>query len=188
MRPDHQGLQTTCQPLWRLLWDDLQHAAEHDQGVHNVVKAGLKRKIGLLVTPNIMLCLLHRLAHACRRRGHTRCACALAWLNLLINRAAVDPACEFGGGLYVPHPAGVVLRGHAGRRLVVLAHATMAAPAHLAPEQWPRAGDGVCLGARSLLLPGAALGHHSKAGPGAWISGPLPEGWVRLAHHSGSPE
>jgi hypothetical protein len=73
---------------WRnLLKADLAHYAREAKAFQGD-RPGKLRAIGILLTPPLMCCALHRLAHAAFRRGWTRSARAIARINAIVHRAS----------------------------------------------------------------------------------------------------
>ena len=103
-----------------------------------------------------MTCVwLYRVSHGFHLTGHRRLARWTWLLNLGLTGADISPCCEFGGGLLIPHPAGVALHC--------------------------RAGDDLTLGAICGIT--AALDEND--GPVGLDRAPLLGDRVHLAHHSG---
>jgi len=124
---------------------------------------GRLTRLSFLLSPPGLCAALHRLAHWLWQRELRRCARGLAGVNHLLHKAAIHPACRIGAGLYIPHTAGVVFRGHAGRDLTLFARAVVdAGAAHAAS---PRLGDGVTIGAGAVVLGAVQVGSGAKLAP-----------------------
>ena len=144
------------------------------------------RRLGTLLTPPLLCSALYRLSHWLymkRWRGAARC---LALLNYGMHKAAIAPAARIGPGLYIPHTVGVVFYGHAGRNLTLYGRA-MIMPSSvrdwLGPisEDSPRLGDGITVGAGSVVIGTISIGSRAKIGSRVPVLESLPAGSV-LAH------
>ena len=162
----------TSHSSWRnLLTADLVHYARQAEAFQGD-RPGRLRAIGILLTPSLMCCALHRLAHAAFRRGWTRSACAVARINAIVHRAVIDPAAEIGPGLYIPHPTGVVFQGTAGANLsmYIFAFVGPREPTFICggdEKLCPRIGNDVSIGARAMVIGPVLVGDGSRVGPNA---------------------
>jgi serine acetyltransferase len=157
----------TSHSSWRnLLTADLIHYAREAKAFQGDRPDRL-RTIGILLTPSLMCCALHRLAHAAFRRGWTRSARAIARINTIVHRTVIDPAAEIGPGLYIPHPTGVVFQGTAGANLSLY---TFAAVTPREPMLFsggggklcPRIGNDVSIGVRAVVFGPVLVGDRSR--------------------------
>jgi serine O-acetyltransferase len=162
----------TSHSSWRnLLKADLVHYAREAKAFQGD-RPGRLRAIGILLTPSLMCCALHRLAHAAFRRGWTRAARAIARTNAIVHRTVIDPAAEIGPGLYIPHPTGVVFLGTAGANLslYIFAFVSPREPTLLYgadSKLCPRIGNDVSIGARAMVIGPVLVGDGSRIGPNA---------------------
>ncbi|MGH6821977.1 MAG: hypothetical protein ACREC4_00555 [Methylocella sp.] len=162
-------------PIWTLLQSDIAHferRAESFQGA----RASLLRTISVLITPSLLCCALHRIAHAAHRRRWGTVSRFCARLNALLHRIVLDPRSTVGPGLYIPHPSGVVFRGNAGRNLVLYAGAIVGPSAPLpfpcgGEYERPMLGDEVMVGMNAMILGSAVVGHGARIGPGTLVTG-----------------
>ncbi len=172
-------------PIWTLLQSDIAHfvrRAESFQGT----RASLLRTISVLLTPSLLCCVLHRIAHAAHRRRWGAVSRFCARLNALLHRAVLDPQATVGPGLYVPHPVGVVFRGNAGRNLVLYAGAIVGPLAPLpfpcgGEYECPLLGDEVMVGMNAMILGSAVVGHGARLGPGTLVTGFVKPGTAVIA-------
>jgi serine O-acetyltransferase len=154
---------------WRnLLTADMFHYAREAKAFQGD-RPGRLRAVGILLTPSLMCCALHRLAHAAFRRGWARLARAIARINAFVHRAVIDPAAEIGPGLYIPHPTGVVFQGTAGANLSLYSFATVT-PREPMPfsgggeKLCPRIGNDVSVGVRAVVFGPVLVGDRSRIG------------------------
>jgi serine acetyltransferase len=165
----------TSHSSWRnLLTADLVHYARQAEAFQGD-RPGRLRAIGILLTPSLMCCALHRLAHAAFRRGWARSACAVARINAIVHRAVIDPAAEIGPGLYIPHPTGVVFQGTAGANLSLYTFAAVT-PREPMPfsgggrNLCPRIGNDVSIGVRAVVFGPVLVGDRSRIGPNVLVA------------------
>jgi serine O-acetyltransferase len=160
---------------WRnLLTADMIHYAREAKAFQGV-QPGKLRAVGILLTPSLMCCALHRLAHAAFGRGWTRLARAIARINAFVHRAVIDPAADIGPGLYIPHPTGVVFQGTAGANLSLY---TFAAVIPRVPMLFssgdgklcPRIGNDVSIGAFAMVFGPLLVGDRSRIGPNVVVA------------------
>lgn len=164
-----------------LLGADLDIALRHNADVLGEIRPNLRRHISVCLTPCMLVSALHRLAHATWSRSLYGLAWFFARLNLLLNRIDIHPACRIDGGMYIPHPAGVMLRAHAGRNLVLLAGAGVCDNCHSAPADWPVIGDDVWIAAGARVTGKLSVGDRARVGPGAILTDDLESETVALA-------
>jgi serine acetyltransferase len=162
----------TSHASWRnLLTADLVHYAREAEAFQGD-RPGRLRAIGALLTPSLMCCALHRLAHAAFRRGWTRLARAIARINAIVHHTVIDPTAEIGPGLYIPHPTGVVFQGTAGANLslYIFAFVGPGEPTLIYggdEKLCPRIGNDVSIGARAMVIGPVFVGDGSRLGPNA---------------------
>jgi serine O-acetyltransferase len=121
------------------------------------------------------------MSHACHATGRRRRA-RLLWLaNIWLTGADITPCCEIGGGLLVPHPAGVTLHCRAGENLTVGATAGIAAPldesgAPVGLDRSPRLGERVRLDHHTGVFGAVKIGDGVRAQPGCVTTQSAPPG------------
>jgi serine O-acetyltransferase len=165
----------TTHSSWRnLLTADMIHYAREAKAFQGD-QPGRLRAVGILLTPSLMCCALHRLAHAAFGRGWTTLARAIARINAFVHRAVIDPAAEIGPGLYIPHPTGVVFQGTAGANLSLYTFAAVI-PREPMPffrgdgKLCPRIGNDVSIGVRAVVFGPVLVGDRSRIGPNVLVA------------------
>lgn len=127
-----------------------------------------------------MTCVwLFRLSHALHATGWRRLARLCATANMALTGADLSPASEIGGGLVIPHPAGVALHGRAGCDLTVMAMAGFGAllgpdDGLVALDDAPQLGDGVHLSHHSGAYGAVTVGDGVTLMPGCVVTRPVP--------------
>jgi serine O-acetyltransferase len=178
---------------WRnLLTADMIHYAREAKAFQGD-QPGKLRAVGILLTPSLMCCALHRLAHAAFGRGWTRLARAIARINAFVHRAVIDPAADIGPGLYIPHPTGVVFQGTAGANLSLY---TFAAVIPRVPMLFssgdgklcPRIGNDVSIGAFAMVFGPLLVGDRSRIGPNVVVADDVAPDSAFMVPRRGRPQ
>lgn len=143
------------------------------------------RSAMMVLLPAMQCAVLHRTAHLLYLRGWRRTAAGIAGLSTRLTGASFHPGSRVGATLFVPHPAKVAFCGTAGRDLVILP-AVVVAPDRpvLAtapfPEDAPRLGDGVVVGAQSVVLGAVTIGDGAMVGVGVTTVRDIPAGTISV--------
>lgn len=140
-------------------WQDVEAFVHHGLSP----RRGWRRRVQLIsatAMPPVLCCLCYRLGRWSYTHGWERCAASFRWLNQLCFGASISPSSELGPGLYIPHPAAVVVDATAGPGLRVYAGASL----YRALEALQPPGDDSC---RPVLGRGVVVG--AKAA----VSGPV---------------
>lgn len=166
--------------LWACLRGDLQIAVDHNANVLGEAQVSLRRKLNVCLSPGLLVCFLHRIAHALWTHRLQLFARGVAGINALVHHVDLHPACRIGPGLYIPHPAGVSMRCHAARNCVVLASACLDSE-HPDPEHWPQLGQDVWVASCALVLGDLSVGDHTRIGPGTVVRQSVGSGMKVLA-------
>lgn len=114
----------------------------------------LHERISAFFSPDVFSVFLYRLAHFFHARGWRRFAGVVAWQNSLLHKCCITPQSCIGPAFRLPHPAGIVFHGRAGRglRLYSLSVCMPAAGIGGPVENGPILGDHVSVGAHACLL------------------------------------
>jgi serine acetyltransferase len=95
-------------------------------------------------------------------------------VNSLVTGADIHPACDFGGGLLIPHPAALTASGNAGRNLTMM---PLSGIGMLPRDEdvgagpgLPLLGDDVWLGAGCGVLGPVRVGDGARLQPGAALT------------------
>lgn len=136
----------------------------------------------VLVTPGFQFVLSHRLQEMIVRlpligRALRR---LLWWLTCLIFGSEIAMAATIGGGLYIPHPYGIVVgRSTVGRRVSILQNVTIGTK-RVEDRTVPVIEDGVTLGAGCAVLGQVVIGADSAVGANSVVLNDLPAGSVAV--------
>ena len=123
------------------------------------------RQLGCLLTHEVMVLALHRLAHGLHGRGWRGNARALAQVNLVVFRAWIAPSSCIGDGCFLPHPAGAVIVARAGAGLTMYAR-SLCLPSAVAVDgaSGPRLGDQVVLAGMAAAIGPISVGDGVRIG------------------------
>jgi serine O-acetyltransferase len=142
---------------WSRLWSDvsldIQRYLDEAAG-RGVPRPGLATRSSVLLTPPLLSVFVYRVSHMLHDSGWRKCAEAARYLNMLLHKVDISPSSSIGAGAFVPHPAGIVFHGHAGRRLTLFSDAlcTGERPFSGRADQGPRLGDDVMLSVHASVL------------------------------------
>lgn len=120
--------------------------------------------------------VLHRLAHAFRRRRVPFFGPALARLNLFLTGVDIAPAARFGPGLRISHGVGIVVGNGVtvGRGALLMHGVTLGAPTVSRIGEMPTLGDGVTVGAGAAVIGRVTVGDRALIGVHALVTEDVP--------------
>jgi len=132
---------------------------------------------GLLFDNGYQAVVLHRLAHAFRRRGVPVLGPAFARLALFLTGVDISPSAVIGQGLYVAHGVGLVVGGgvRIGERAFLLGNVNLGAPSQARLAEMPELGDDVFVGAGARVLGRVRIGSRVVIGANAVVTRDVPD-------------
>jgi serine O-acetyltransferase len=139
----------------------------------------MARLSALLMNP-VLAIALHRVAHWQHARGHRRTARFLAGVNRALHRLTITPESCIGGGLFMPHLAGTMFCGTAGRRLTLYANGLCApVSAAIGPAggraHAPLLGDDVTIGGHAAVIGPVTIGSRVRVATKLQATSPVPD-------------
>ncbi|AWH51206.1 hypothetical protein C1925_19560 [Stenotrophomonas sp. SAU14A_NAIMI4_5] len=143
--------------------------------------SGPKALVAPLLSPAVLLLLLHRTAARLRRVPVVGKPLALlTWrLNTLLTTCHVNPRCTIGGGLFLPHPASIVIgeRVRIGSNVTIYQSVTLgtSVPDSLA---YPIVEDGVTIYAGAVIVGAVNIGRGAIIGANAFVNTDVAAGSV----------
>jgi serine acetyltransferase len=148
--------------------DITRFAAELPSG-----RRGFAKKLSIVLGNQLLAILVYRISHWLLLNGHRRLACLLSGLNVLVTKLTIPPGSCIGGGLLIPHLAGIVFCGRAGKDLTLVANSLCTA--HLdaltaSDAASPRLGDGVTINAHSGIIGPVSIGDHVRLAPNVQVT------------------
>ena len=129
--------------------------------------------------PGLHAIVLHRLAHACWRRGWR-------WLGRFISHSArwltgieIHPGATFGRRVFIDHGMGVVIgeMAEVGDDCTIYQGVTLGGTSLVkGAKRHPTLEPGVIVGANACVLGGFTVGSGARVGSGAVVTKPVPPG------------
>jgi serine O-acetyltransferase len=96
-----------------------------------------------------------------------------SYLNLVLFGLQITPRCDIGGGLFLPHPSGIVVGAwRIGRDVTLFQQVTLGATAidmDFTPDLLPEVCSNVTIGAGAKVLGGICLGEGVTVGANAVV-------------------
>ncbi len=89
-------------------------------------KMNFKLLIRSVGTNHFLSITLYRISHFLDCNGWEWLGGVLSWLNCLMTKASLSPNSCIGGGLFMPHPTGMIFQGNAGEGLTLYANSLCA--------------------------------------------------------------
>ncbi|MFA5132721.1 MAG: serine acetyltransferase [Candidatus Paceibacterota bacterium] len=120
--------------------------------------------------PGFQAVLLYRVSHFLYKVGMNYAAWAVSRINQILTSAEIEFNAEFGPGLFIAHPSGIVV----GRGSKVGKNCTMFQQVTLGVRSWedmryPAIGDGAVLFSGSKVLGGIRIGNNVTVGANAVV-------------------
>ena len=121
--------------------------------------------------------VLHRMAHACKRRRIPVLGPFFARLSLFLTGVDIAPAAQIGPGLLISHGVGIVIGGYAriGAGATLLHAVTIGGPYPSRRREMPTLGDEVFVGAGAMVIGDITIGDRVFIGAGAMITEDVPD-------------
>jgi serine O-acetyltransferase len=119
----------------------------------------------------------HRLAHWNLKNGNKDIALYLQSRSSQVFQTDINPAAEFGRGIFLDHATGVVIGETAkiGDDVSILHGVTLGGTGKEWEDRHPKIGNGVLLGAGATVLGNIEVGHCSRIAAGSLVIKPVPE-------------
>lgn len=137
-----------------------------------------------VLSPNIRVVVIYRLAHAFAVRGKLAPALLLRARGIRVSGAEINPLATIGPGLYLAHAVGVGI----GAYVVIGEGCRIHLGAVIGPQQHGQdapqqtvIGDGVYIGTHAVILGGVTIGNGATIGANAVVSRDVPEYGVVVA-------
>ncbi|MEQ5808620.1 serine acetyltransferase [Alteromonas sp. NFXS44] len=132
----------------------------------------------LLLTDGTSATLLFRMSHRCRHGILSPAGLLLQMLNKWINGCVIGVKAEFGRGLVIMHPVGVVINSKVktGDRVVIESGVVIGDE----KGQSPVIGNDVFIGTGAKIIGGVTIGDNVKIGANAVVVKDIPSGCTAL--------
>lgn len=120
--------------------------------------------------------VLHRIAHAFRRRRIPLLGPFFHRLSMFLTGVDISPVAVIGPGLRISHGVGLVIGAHAriGADCLLMHGVTLGAPTIERIEHMPRLGDGVIVGAGACLIGDIEIGDRVLIGVNTVVTQDVP--------------
>ncbi len=130
----------------------------------------------LLFENGFQAVVMHRTAHWFKRRRIPFFGPFFARLSLFLTGVDIAPAAEIGPGLRISHGTGIVIghRVRIGAGATLLHNVTLGGTSARRPDEMPRIGDHVFIGAGASVLGAVEIGDHVFVGTGALVMEDVP--------------
>jgi serine O-acetyltransferase len=121
--------------------------------------------------------VLHRIAHAFKRRRIPVLGPLFARLSLFLTGVDIAPGAEIGPGLLISHGVGIVIGGYAriGSGATLLHGVTIGGPYPSRRREMPTLGDDVFLAAGAKVIGQVRVGDRVFVGAGALVAEDVPD-------------
>jgi len=172
----------TFRQFRELVASDIERFAEHTG-----VRLSFTKKISIFFMPSIQAICLYRLSRYFYLKGWMFPARVLFTLNIMIWGTDITPLSRIGRGLYMPHTIGVTIFAVLGERCTCYAQAAVGGGSGDekdigAGPGLPVLGDGVLIGARSMIVGPVRIGSGSLIGANAFVTFDVPENSTVVGH------
>ncbi len=156
-----------------ILTDDLSHKALCFYG-----RSGWKEIVRILLTDGTSAVVLFRLAKFFQKIQMGFLALIVLEMNKFLNGCVIGRGAEFGKGLVLMHPVGVIINSEvrAGENIVLESGVVIGAARNGIPVNAPRLGNNIFIGAGAKILGGIRVGSNVKVGANAVVIDDVPDG------------
>jgi serine O-acetyltransferase len=158
-----------------LVASDIERFAEHLG-----ITLTFKKKVSIFFMPSIQAIFAYRLSRYLYLRGWRIIPRILFTYNIVVWGTDIPPVTRIGRGLYMPHTVGVTIFGVLGDRCTCYAQAAVGGGSGDetdigAGNGLPVLGDGVLVGARSMVVGPIRIGSGSLIGANTFVTFDVPE-------------
>jgi len=129
--------------------------------------------------PGLHAILVHRLAHACWRRGLRWLGRFLSHIGRFLTGIEIHPGATIGRRVFIDHGMGVVIgeTAEVGDECTIYQGVTLGGTSLArGAKRHPTLGRGVIVGANAQVLGGLTVGDGARIGSGAVVVKPVPPG------------
>ncbi len=140
----------------------------------------------LLFENGFQAVVLYRMAHWFKARRIPVAGPLVARLSLFLTGVDIAPAAAIGPGLRISHGTGIVIghRARIGAGATLLHQVTLGGTSAKRPDEMPRLGDRVFIGAGASILGAITIGDDVFVGTGAVIMEDVPSNSKVVARHA----
>ena len=165
----------TLKTLRFLVRSDIERFAEHTG-----VTLSFTKRLSIFLMPSVQAIFLYRLGRYFYLKRLNVVARLLYTLNIILWGTDITPQSDIGPYFYMPHTSGVTLFAVMGERCTCYAQAAAGGGSGVEKDigagiGLPVIGDGVLLGARSMIVGPVSIGSGSMIGANAFVTFDVPE-------------
>lgn len=164
---------------WRRTRQALRADIDRHLRERGVGPSGRMRRLGALLSQELLAIALHRVAHFLHSRAWIRSAAMITHLNCLVFRVTISPGACIGDGVFMPHPCGVVFHGDAGTELTMYARTLCVAVGQAtgtARDDGPCIGDRVVFSGMSAVFGAVTIGDDVRLSFNVQVENDAPNG------------
>jgi len=178
---------------WSATREAIAADIERHLGERGVARGGFARDASALLSQELCPVLIHRLSHWLFENGWRRAASLLCAVDFFVFRSTISAASCIGGGAFIPHAAGLVFHGRAGRGITMYARTICAAAKpspHVERDAGPVIGERAVLAGMAAILGAVTIGDDVRVSFNAQVQedvgGPCTLA-SRLRYHAEDP-
>ncbi|AOQ25459.1 serine O-acetyltransferase [Neomoorella thermoacetica] len=155
--------------LWRRIKRDIEVVFERDPAARSVLEV-------ILCYPGFHALILHRLAHACYRRGLVLLARFISQFNRFLTGIEIHPGAKLGEGIFIDHGMGVVIgeTAEVGNNVTLYQGVTLGGTGKEKGKRHPTIGNNVVISAGAKVLGNITIGDNVKIGAGSVVLRDVP--------------
>lgn len=160
----------TFNEFWDLFSSDIERFAEHTG-----VNLSRTKRLSIFFMPSIQAIFAYRLGRYLYLRGWRFVPRILFTSNIVIWSTDIPPTTRIGRSFYMPHTVGITIFGTLGDRCTCYAQAAIGGGSGNetdigAGPGLPVIGDGVLVGARSMIVGPVKIGSGTLIGANAFVT------------------
>ena len=151
--------------------EDIQSVFHRDPAARNSLEV-------ILTYPGLHAVLLHRLAHACWKRGFKLLARLISTFSRWLTGIEIHPGATIGRRFFIDHGMGVVIgeTAEVGNDVTIYHGVTLGGTTWNKGKRHPTLGDGVVVGAGAKVLGPINVGANARVGSNAVVTKDVPDG------------
>ncbi|WP_109206910.1 serine O-acetyltransferase [Moorella sp. Hama-1] len=155
--------------LWRRLKKDIEVVFQRDPAAHSLLEV-------ILCYPGFHALILHRLAHACYRRGLILLARIISQINRFLTGIEIHPGAKLGEGIFIDHGMGVIIgeTAEVGNNVTLYQGVTLGGTGKEKGKRHPTIGNNVVISAGAKVLGNITIGDNVKIGAGSVVLRDVP--------------
>lgn len=158
--------------LLQLMRSDIEITTHPNFRLYSTARFWSRAIVKLLLSPNVRVVMIYRLAHWLTRRGMLPLGLLLRAWGIKMSGAELNPQAEIGPGLYLAHSVGVGIGAYVRIGKNCRLHlGSVIGPQPMAAEtpQYTTIGDNVQIGTHAVIIGGVTIGDGAIIGANAVV-------------------